>query len=171
MTDLHVEVELGATAKAVVQGDLLDGVQRAAVDAAGPFLQRKLQDATPQGATSLLRSSTVYDRTTFMGKPAGFVGPSGAASRYAYWVEEGRKPGKMPPEAPIAYWVRRVLRPPADELGSVTYLVRRAIGKKGTKATHYIRETADAHRKRAQLLMKRAALLRIKTNAEKGAAA
>ncbi len=161
MTDVKITVDLGAVPKALARQrskDLVHGAQRAAVDAAGPFLQRQLMLATPTGATGQLRINTIYEPGTFAGEAVGFVGPVGAPSLYAEVVELGRRPGKQPPIAPIAYWVRRVIKPPEEQVDSIAFLVARAIGRHGTKATHYIRDTADKNRGRAQLLMRRAAV-------------
>lgn len=171
MTDIRIEVSLGALPQAMVSapGSLIELAQRRAIDAAGPFLQRKLYDATPQGATSLLRIHTVYEPYTFAGQPQGFVGPI-APALYAEWVEKGRRPGRMPPEQPIAYWVQRVLRLTGPEGKRVTYLVRRKIARQGTKATNYIAMTVVRNRDRAQLLMRRAAVAAIQQGTGTGAA-
>lgn len=47
---------------------------------------------------------------------------------YAYWVEHGRKPGKMPPEAPIKDWIRK-----HNIDKRALFPIRRKIGKEGTK--------------------------------------
>jgi len=62
---------------------------------------------------------------------------------YAKVVDQGRRPGKFPPVAPIRRWVELKLHQRSgsirsNELDSVTYLVRRKIARKGTKATHYV---------------------------------
>lgn len=65
---------------------------------------------------------------------------------YARIQDEGRRPGKMPPHDPIRRWVELKLFKRAgilaDDMGQsiddITYLIRRAIGKKGTKATQFI---------------------------------
>lgn len=61
----------------------------------------------------------------------------GAGAKYAYWVHEGRRPGKMPPEKPILRWVYRKLNPGKDAK-SIAFLIRRKIGKKGYKGRPFI---------------------------------
>ena len=49
--------------------------------------------------------------------------------KYAYFVEHGRGPGKMPPEKPIKDWVKR-----HNISEDAVFPIRRKIGKEGTKA-------------------------------------
>lgn len=60
-------------------------------------------------------------------------------SDYARYVEEGRKPGKRPPIAPIELWIQsKGITPYPDKNGkiptikSLAYLISRSIGEKGT---------------------------------------
>lgn len=55
---------------------------------------------------------------------------------YSYYVEHGRRPGRMPPIAPIELWVRRVLGIGQPQSRQVAFLVARAIGRRGTKGAH-----------------------------------
>ena len=66
----------------------------------------------------------------------GIVGVEGAGAKYGGIVEMGRRPGKMPPEEPLLLWVRRKINPDLKELKSITYLVRRKIGKEGFLGKH-----------------------------------
>lgn len=79
-----------------------------------------------------------------------------SAEDYWKWVEEGRKSGKYPPEKPIAEWIRaKKIIPYPDRNGKLpteqqlTFLIRRAIGEKGTikdlgyDGTHYVAKTVD----------------------------
>jgi hypothetical protein len=71
--------------------------------------------------------------TEVRGTPTNFRGILTPAARHGYWVEHGRKPGKMPPQDAIELWVRRKLGISNDrDVQSVAYLVRRAIGARGT---------------------------------------
>ena len=67
---------------------------------------------------------------------------------YSNYVEFGRRPGKWPPAGPIQLWVIRKLRPPAEEVEMVTFLVRRAIGRKGTKGAKMFQRAWDEGGKR-----------------------
>jgi hypothetical protein len=57
---------------------------------------------------------------------------AGWSAAYADYVVRGRRPGKMPPEAPIALWVQKVLEVGESDLATAVFLVRRAIGRRGT---------------------------------------
>jgi hypothetical protein len=57
----------------------------------------------------------------------GEVGPS---LRYGYFVEYGRRPGRMPPIAAIEPWARRH--------GMNPFLVARAIGRKGIRPAPFM---------------------------------
>lgn len=52
---------------------------------------------------------------------------------YTYFVENGRKPGKMPPVEPIREWCELHHLPEGVEWG-----LRRKIGERGTKGHHFL---------------------------------
>jgi len=70
----------------------------------------------------------------------------GAAADYAEYVDQGRRPGKLPPVAPIDKWVRQKqsIRGIRDEKGrflprkSLVYLIRRSIGQYGYRGINFI---------------------------------
>jgi len=51
-------------------------------------------------------------------------------------IEEGRRPGRFPPVGVITRWVQLVIRPPANKLRQVAYLVGRAIAERGIAGKH-----------------------------------
>lgn len=65
---------------------------------------------------------------------------------YGHFVEQGRNPGKMPPDSPIRSWVRENLLSSTISINSLTYLVRRKIGKLGTKGKHLIKKVINKYR-------------------------
>ena len=75
----------------------------------------------------------------------------GEGDKYAKWVEEGRRPGKMPPIAPILKWVRhrgltdkkKKWSDNAKMHNSLAYLIARKIARKGTKPNKFFRSTID----------------------------
>lgn len=72
----------------------------------------------------------------------------GPAVQYGRVLNEGRTAGKPPPPvAPIAAWLRRKGGDPA-----LAYVVARAIGKRGTKGSHFIEKSiSESHAKAVQL--------------------
>lgn len=56
----------------------------------------------------------------------------GSTALHAPFVERGRMPGRMPPGAPIRLWVEKKLGLRGKEARSVTFLIQRAIGRRGT---------------------------------------
>lgn len=68
-----------------------------------------------------------------------------------YWkyLENGRKPGKMPPVEKILQWVKVKPVLPRERNGKVptqkqlAFLIARKIGREGTKPTHLLQKTMD----------------------------
>jgi hypothetical protein len=60
---------------------------------------------------------------------------------YARYVEEGRRPGRMPPPAALEGWARR-------KTGSISaaFLIARAIGRRGTRPQPYLKPALDRNR-------------------------
>lgn len=91
-------------------------------------------------STGNLRGSITHEIT---GTPVNLVGMVITPLLYGEVVERGRRPGKMPPIAPIELWVIRQgfewtyktksggTRPMTTH--QMAYIIARAIGKRGTK--------------------------------------
>lgn len=78
-----------------------------------------------------------------------------AGTNYAKWVEEGRKPGRMPGTAKgLMEWVRQKTGLTGKDLDRRTFLIARAIGRKGIKAQPFIAPTAAAMDSRIRALVK-----------------
>jgi hypothetical protein len=91
----------------------------------------------------------------------------GWASPYADFVSRGRRPGKMPPSAPIELWARKVLNVSETELPSAVFLIRRKIGTKGTPGNPFDLRTFARLEPAAQAAMDQAAE-RIAARSEQG---
>lgn len=132
--------EAARRAPAALTAGLERVVTGATIDAEGAVLR-----ATPVGATGHLRQSVTHE---FSGAGLGFAGRvfSGDVPVKVVAVEEGRAPGRMPPAAPIELWVARKLGLGGKELKSATFLIRRAIGRRGTKPAGMFAKGADAAR-------------------------
>jgi hypothetical protein len=127
---------MGARPRAFVNGQavtMLDRAMTVAVMDGQLYLTREMTLRTPVGATGNLRGSI---RGDMVGRHHAVVGPTGGASLYAYWADQGRRPGTPPPYEAIAYWALRVLgsRDPA-------WAIVRKIARKGTKGSHFVRRT------------------------------
>jgi len=59
---------------------------------------------------------------------------------YGWPVEEGRKPGKMPPIDAIQLWVKRKLGIGGDESRRVAFVIARAIARRGTKGAFMFKQ-------------------------------
>lgn len=117
------------------------------------LVSRNIRAKAPVGATGNLRSG-IHGRT--LGPLKGIIQVEGPAARYAQFAESGRRAGRWPPPEPIRRWVRKILHVPAKELRSVTFLVQRKIGQKGTKGAKFFRSTAQKSREAVQRIFERA---------------
>jgi hypothetical protein len=138
MVQLFAEVK-GATE---LQQDLLQAQRdvpkrtRDAMETSLLLIERDARAAVPQDTRALMGSisSTIASRA---GALEGTVGPS---KRYGYFVEYGRRPGKMPPLQAIEGWARRH--------GLNPFLVARAIGRRGVKARPFMLPALEKNEKR-----------------------
>jgi hypothetical protein len=76
--------------------------------------------------------------------PGGVIGTIGTNSPHGRYVEEGRAPGKMPPPAALEGWARRHPQRGGGRqlpLKARAFLIARAIGRRGLKGDHNLRET------------------------------
>lgn len=60
---------------------------------------------------------------------------------YLTYVDEGRKPGKMPPTKPIRKWIDDKKISVIGSKDSAAFLIARSIGEKGIKPTNVIDKT------------------------------
>lgn len=71
------------------------------------------------------------------------------SDEYLKYVDEGRKPGKMPPSSKFIKWIDAKGIKFKNKKGkiikkeSTAFLIARSIGKKGIKPTNVIRKTID----------------------------
>jgi hypothetical protein len=71
-------------------------------------------------------------------------------------VEDGRRPGKMPPPAALVPWVGSKLGiPPGSERDQVAFLVARAIGRRGTTGQKMVADGWQAARRRIRPLVQK----------------
>ena len=124
------------------------------IDRALAIIQSAVIVRTPSGSGELKRAiGYKFAKDTGVGRV--YVSPGLAPAKYAEFVEYGRLPGKMPPFGPdssLYEWVRRkvttshfkatgkVLHKTPDRekmILTISFLIARAIGKKGTYRSQY----------------------------------
>jgi len=119
--------------------DLLDKHMHNAMDGSLDWLLEQITAETPVNFGTLRASfakeihGTSYDLVGIVGTPLVYGLP----------VELGRKPGKMPPIAPIKLWVVRKLGVKGPEADKVAYAIAWTIGKKGTTGAHMVEQAYD----------------------------
>lgn len=68
-------------------------------------------------------------------------------TNYARAVEEGRRPGKMPGTANgLMEWVKQKTRQTGTELDRTTFLIARAIGRRGIKPRPYMQPAFESQK-------------------------
>jgi len=104
-----------------------------------------------------LSKSLDYDLKVY---PSGGLELGFKAADYFRYVEEGRKPGKMPPISAIAKWIRikpiklrslktgQFIKKDEGNVNSVAYLIARKIGAFGVEPTWFFRDAFKMHYKR-----------------------
>lgn len=97
--------------------------------------------ATPVGATGHARQAITHQFSGSGVMVTGRVFSTDVPIKTAS-LEHGRRPGKMPPMAPIKLWVARKLG--GDK--RVAFLVARAIGRRGTKGAGMFAKGAEVAR-------------------------
>lgn len=86
------------------------------------------------------------------------------SSDYLKYVDEGRKPGKMPPPSKFIKWINAKGIKFKNKKGkiiskeSTAFVIARSIGKKGIKPTNIIRKTIDSVYSSKIELLERAAI-------------
>lgn len=127
--DLRIDVEQQKPLNAATMASQADGVIESGLTEMGQLLERTVKEATPLGATKLLRGSIFAE---LRGTPVRELLVA-STQPYAPPVERGRQPGKFPPMGPILLWVRRKLGAGSEkEARSIAFLVARKIARKGT---------------------------------------
>lgn len=76
----------------------------------------------------------------------GFFG-NDTAGGYAYFVEYGRRSGKMPPIKMLMEWARKKLRLDEKEARNAGFLIARKIAKKGTRPHPFFGPAVEKNKK------------------------
>lgn len=140
----HVRVTLGqrpARLFADQAGAIIDEAAREAVALGSLRIWPEMARRVPTGASGALAASVLPSAPVgALGTYTADVGPTGAPAMYAYWADQGRGPGGMPPEQPIAYWAQARL---GTSDPAVVYAIRRKIAQRGTTGSRFVDRTVS----------------------------
>ena len=65
-------------------------------------------------------------------------------SPYAYWADQGRRAGRMPPIDAIRYWLLvKGFGGRGEDINRKAWAIAKAIAKKGTKGAHFMPNQTD----------------------------
>lgn len=129
------------------------GVRRAVAASAIEIQTRARKNITDQKAVDTGRTRSTIRAVFFAG---GLVSEIGSDVHHARYIEEGRKPGRMPPPKALEGWVRRVVKPPAKAVRGVAFVIARAIGERGIEPRPFLMPAYEAEKERFIKRVKRA---------------
>jgi HK97 gp10 family phage protein len=111
---------------------------RTAMETSLTLIEATARSIVPQDTRALMGSIN----HTISGAGGSLRGEVGPSTRYGFFVEHGRGPGKPPPVAAIEGWARRH--------GANPFLVARAIGRRGTKPRPFMKPALEKNLSRIQ---------------------
>ena len=122
----------------------MQGLSRAGLDIIAAAKQNLRSNTSV--VTGQLRASGRVQKVN--GEPnaidVGFFS-NNSANGYAWFVEHGRKPGKMPPPNIMAQWLRKKHRVPNEEAPSRGFALARKIAREGTQAHPFFEPAVQAN--------------------------
>lgn len=115
----------------------------AALFAEGEAIVAKAKELVPVDMGALRASGHVQPPEVVAGRVRVTLGFGGAGAPYALYVHEGTgpavgRPPYFPPVKALEGWVRRNLRPREKDVRSLTFVIARAIGSRGTEPVKYL---------------------------------
>lgn len=103
--------------------------------------QKNIRKAPNTNTTGALSNSGKVVKKGELSYDAGF------GINYAEYVEEGRRPGRMPPVKQMAEWAKKKLRVPDKDKMGVGFVIARKIARQGTKGKHFFSAALDTCKK------------------------
>ena len=135
---------------------MIDQEMNLAISVATQQLEARVVGFTPRGAGPVHLFQTITSEVRGSGVDLlGEVYSTDIPVKVAS-VEEGRSPGKMPPWGPGSSLYLWVQRKAGGDL-STSFLIARAIGKRGTTGAHMFQKAFDAGRAEIEQMLERVA--------------
>lgn len=116
-------------------------------------MKNRLINAGKVASGTLLNSLAFVIESEKNGQLTLSVGATGKADDYLYYVDKGRKPGKMPPIAPIQQWCK-VKGIPEE----AAWPIAKNIGKFGIKPTNFFTISITRRAKQLDKMLEEAIL-------------
>jgi len=99
--------------------------------------------------TGLLRQSGKVQRTKDKSEiDAGFFDTTNRGSGYAFFVENGRRAGKMPPPDELIQWAYKKLRLDAKAAAAAGWAIAKRIAKQGTKPHPFFKPAVERNKQK-----------------------
>ena len=132
--------------KPVVQKAAMKGLQAGAMDIIADA-QTNLR-TNGSVVTGLLRQSGRTQKVDELTLDAGFFDTSSKGSGYAFYVENGRRAGKMPPPDELIQYCRKKLRMSEREAKKAGWAMALRIARKGTRPHPFFNPAINKNRKK-----------------------
>lgn len=132
--------------KPVVQKAAMKGLQAGALDIIADA-QTNLR-TNGSVVTGLLRQSGRTQKVDELTLDAGFFDTTNKGSGYAFYVENGRRAGKMPPPDELIQYCRKKLRMSEREAKKAGWAMALRIARKGTRPHPFFNPAITKNRKK-----------------------
>ena len=132
--------------KPVVQKAAMKGLQAGAMDIIADA-QTNLR-TNGSVVTGLLRQSGRTQKVDELTLDAGFFDTTNKGSGYAFYVENGRRAGKMPPPDELIQYCRKKLRMSESEAKKAGWAMALRIARKGTRPHPFFNPAITKNRKK-----------------------
>ena len=96
--------------------------------------------------TGLLRLSGKVQKVGESSLDVGFFDTTNKGTGYAYYVENGRRAGKLPPVDELIQYAHKKLRLSAQDAVSAGWALAKAIAKKGTKPHPFFKPAVERNK-------------------------
>lgn len=144
MDGLKISVDIGQTLRdlAKVYPDVVREESEAVLRFIGARVESEVVAITPRGVGGQAGLAGSIHHVVTMSAGGGKV-EIGTPLEYGEVIELGRRPGKMPPTAPIVLWAMRKLGISAEDAPSVGFAIAVKIKEKGFEGQHMFERTFD----------------------------